>query len=285
MKILLAGATGAIGRLLLPLLVAAGHEVVGTTRSPARLKLIAAAGGDPALVNCLDRAKVFELLRGKRPEVVIHQLTDLSTYDLEANSRLRIEGTRNLVDASLEVGVERMIAQSIAFAYAPGSGPAKESDPLHLEATGTRGLTVAGVQALEQAVAEIPTGVVLRYGVLYGPGTWYSRDGLIAERLRRGELVASDAITSFVHVVDAAQAAVDALGWPAGPVNIVDDEPAAERIWLQLFATMVDAPIPIYRPGREGWQRGATNQKARELGWQPRYPTWRRGFLESLSPK
>lgn len=235
-------------------------------------------------MDCLDRAEVFELLRKEHPDVVIHQLTALSARDLEANSRLRIEGTRHLVDASLEVGVERMIAQSIAFAYAPGSGPATEDEPLHLEATGARGLTVAGVHALERAVAEMPIGVVLRYGVLYGPGTWYARHGLFTEGLRRGEVVASDGDTSFVHVADAARAAVDALEWPAGPVNVVDDEPAAESTWMPLYAKLVGAPAPARRPGREGWQRGASNQRARELGWQPVYPSLQEGFREVLSP-
>ncbi len=282
MKILLAGATGAIGRLLVPLLVAAGHEVAGTTRHAEKREQIAASGARPVVADALDREAMFAALRAERPDVVIHQFTDLRGRDFAGNSRLRIEGTRNLVDAALAAGVQRMIAQSIAWIYVPGQRPASEDEPLDLGASASRRATVAAVRTLEEAVAEMPVGVVLRYGVLYGPGTWYSRDGWFTERVRRGEVAATGGVTSFLHVADAAQAALQALDWPAGPLNIVDDEPAAGTDWLPLYASLVGAPPPPVKPGAEGWERGASNARARSLGWRPQYPTWREGFKEAV---
>ncbi len=195
MKILLAGATGAIGRNLLPLLLEAGHDVAGTTRTPHKRILIVALGGRPCVIDALDRASVFAALQAEQPDIVIHQLTDLAGRDFAANSRLRSEGTRNLVDAALSVGVKRMIAQSISWICVPGDQPSREDEPLDLDAPPPRGTTIAATQSLENAVAEMPIGVVLRYGILYGAGTWYARDGLTTDQVRRGELIATDAIT------------------------------------------------------------------------------------------
>ncbi len=278
MKIFLAGASGAVGRILLPLLVEAGHEVAGTTRRHERAAQIASQGGRPLLVDMLDRDSVVAALQTERPEVVIHQLTDLSARDFAGNSQLRIEGTRNLVDAALAAGVQRMIAQSIAWVCVPGEGLSTEDDALDLDAPPPRGRMVAAVQALEQAVAELPVGVILRYGIFYGPGTWNAPDGLTTTQIRQGELEATDAVTSFIHIKDAAQAAVQALDWPAGPVNIVDDQPAAGTEWLPVYARLVGAAPPALKPGREDWERGASNARAKALGWTPIYPSWREGF-------
>jgi nucleoside-diphosphate-sugar epimerase len=283
LKIFLAGATGAIGRLLVPLLVHAGHEVAGTTRSAARTDQITALGARPLVMDALDRDAVFAALEAERPDVVIYQLTDLAGRDFAANSRLRIEGSRNLVDASLSVGVGRMIAQSIAWVCVPGDTPAREDDPLDLDVPPPRGGTVAATKALEDAVAEMPVGVVLRYGILYGPGTWYTRDALTTEQIRRGEIAATDAVTSFTHVADAAQAAFQALVWPAGIYNIVDNEPAPATEWVPLYAHLVGAPPPPIKVGRQGWERGTSNTKARQIGWHPLYPSWRDGFQKELA--
>jgi nucleoside-diphosphate-sugar epimerase len=275
MRIVLAGATGAIGRQLLPLLVAAGHEVTGTTRQRNRFEQIAAAGGTPVLADVLDRQAICTAVAEARPEVVLHQLTDLSGRDFAANARLRIEGTRNLVDAALAVGVRRVIAQSIAWVYEPGPAPAHEDEPLDRA-------RMAAVQALEETVAEAPEWVVLRYGLLYGPGTWYAPDGLMTTAIRGGQLATTTGVDSFVHVADAARAAVAALSWPSGIMNIVDDEPASKAEWLPVYAELVGAPPPPSGGGAQAWERGATNAKARALGWQPQYPRWRDGFRDVL---
>jgi nucleoside-diphosphate-sugar epimerase len=181
MKIFLAGAGGAIGRRLTPLLRGAGHTVVGTTRSKDKAEAIAALGAEPVVVDVFDAEVLARAVKAAAPQVLMHQLTDLPfapgtpRYDegLERNAALRVAGTRNLADAAKAAGVRRMISQSIAFVYAPGEGARTESDPLDVSATGARKRAVDGVVALEKATLDLPEGIVLRYGYLYGPGTWY----------------------------------------------------------------------------------------------------------------
>lgn len=283
MKIFLAGATGAIGRRLLPRLMSAGHSVAAMTRSPIKAGQLQAVGVRAVVLDAFDREGLALTLERERPEVVMHQLTDLSARDFQANSRLRIAGTRNLVDAARAAGVKRMIAQSLASAYAPGVGPAREDEPLDLQTPPPRGRMVEGVAALERAVAEMPLGVILRYGFLYGPGTWYARGGWAEQQMYRGELKAGRGVASFVHVDDAAEAAMLALQWAAGPVNIVDDEPAPMAAWLTALAGALSTPLPQVAGDAEPHERGASNAKARrDLGWAPRYPTWREGFVLGL---
>jgi nucleoside-diphosphate-sugar epimerase len=271
MRVLVAGATGVIGRRLVALLVRAGHDVSGTTRRPERADALTALGARPVVADAYDAAGLAEAVAAAEPDVVMHQLTDLAGEDRAANARLRIEGTANLVDAARGAGVETMIAQSIAWLYAPGATPAVEDDPLDTEAP-----AFPGVSALEAAVATMPRGVVLRYGMLYGPGTWYARDGAMADRARKGELRATPTSVPFLHADDAAAAAAGALDWPAGPVNVVDDEPAPGYDWLALFCESVGAPVPRPDDGPPG--RPVSNAKARGLGWQPMFPSWREGF-------
>jgi nucleoside-diphosphate-sugar epimerase len=209
-RVFVAGATGVIGRALVPLLVADGHEVVAMTRA---------------------------------------------------------------------AGVGRIVAQSIAWVYAPGERPAREDEPLDLGAEEPRRTTVSGVDALETAVRELPEWVVLRYGLLYGPGTFYAHDGAQADAARAGKLVAGADVSSFVHTEDAALAAALALGWPAGAVNVCDDDPAPASEWVPAFCAAVGAPVPPAGTApRAPWARGADNARARELGWTPARRTWRAGF-------
>jgi nucleoside-diphosphate-sugar epimerase len=279
-SVFVAGASGAVGRQLLPMLIGAGYKVFGTTRNPGKTAQMAAIGVRPVLIDVFDRDSLIAAVREAKPDVIIHQLTDLSAADFAATDRLRIDGTRNLVDAAKAVGVRRMIAQSLAIVYAPGAKPATEQDPLADDSPTLRD-TVKGVRSLEAAVAELPEGISLRYGLLYGPGTWYSRVGPFADAVRQGRRPASSGVSSFVHVEDAARAAMLAIDWPAGVVNIVDDEPAAGTEWLPHFAAAIGAPSPPM--GEQGGEQGASNRKARqELGWVPLYPTWRDGFRTAL---
>ncbi|MEV5568720.1 NAD(P)-dependent oxidoreductase [Spirillospora sp. NPDC052269] len=292
MRIFVAGATGAVGSSLVPLLVDAEHDVTGVVRDLKQRDRLWAQGASAVRVDAFDADGMREAVAAAAPDVVIHQLTALSGGAPAENVRIRREGTRVLVDAARRAGVRKVIAQSIAWAYEPGDTPADENTPLDVTAPAPRSSTIAGITALEETVAEMDEYVVLRYGTLYGPGTWYAPGGLVSERLAGraedekaavflGPLRADDAVGSFVHIEDAACAAVDALDWPSGVVNIVDDEPAPAREWLPVLADALVVPPPEPADGRAGWQRGASNTHARgALGWRPAYPSWRTGFAE-----
>jgi nucleoside-diphosphate-sugar epimerase len=284
MRIFLAGATGVIGRRVVPRLVGRGHSVTGLVRRDLDAAWLRGLGAEAVVGDVFDRDGVLRAVRRAAPDVVMHQLTDLKGENFQANSDMRKTGTRHLADAALAAGVRRMVAQSIAWMYEAGDVPAVERVPLDLGAHGRRLRTVEGVVALEAAVREMPEWVVLRYGLLYGPGTWYARDGLMAERAARGELAADGDVSSFVHVDDAAGAAADALQWPTGPVNVCDDVPAPGREWVPAFCRAVGAPDPAVAVSAEqhGWARGASNEYARKvLNWRPAYPSWREGFRGS----
>jgi nucleoside-diphosphate-sugar epimerase len=258
--------------------------VIGTTRDQAKTGLVASFGARAFVLDVFDRHGVFAAMQQERPDAVIHQLTSLGRADYAANNRIRIEGTRNLVDAAESAGVKRVVAQSYSL-YRAGEGLANESDPLDLD-SGAYGGSIGGILALEKAIAGAVEGVVLRYGTLYGPGTWFAVDGAAADQVRRVEFVATDEITSFLHVEDAAQAAVLALTWPKGIVNIVDDEPARAIDWAPAFAAAVGALTPQIRAGTGSRYRGVSNVKARhELGWQPVYRSWRDGFRKGLGAR
>ncbi|MFE4548255.1 NAD-dependent epimerase/dehydratase family protein [Streptomyces sp. NPDC056785] len=285
MNILIAGATGAVGRLLVPLLLKEGHQVTGVSRTPEGAERVRRQGASAVQADAFDREGLRRVMAETAPDAVIHQLTALADADGETTDRLRREGTRNLVDAARSVGVERFVAQSIAWAYVPGETPAEESEPLDLGAAGPRGGMVDGARVLEETVAEMKSGVSLRYGILYGPGTWYAPGGAVAAALAGdpdarllAHLEADRSVTSFVHVADAARAAVAALDWPSGPVNIVDDEPAEGRQWLPVLADALGVPAPEARTGRQRGARGASNGLARARGWEPEHTTWRHGF-------
>ena len=181
MKIFLAGAAGTIGKRLVPLLLEAGHHVVGTTRSTTKADGLRAAGVQPVVVDVFDASALSRAVSAARPDIIVHHLTDLPAgldpsrmaEGTRRNARMRREGTRNLVDAALAAGVHRFVAQSIAWMYAPGPEPHGEDDPLDLHAPGTRAITADGVATLERLTIASPSidGVVLRYGHLYGPGT------------------------------------------------------------------------------------------------------------------
>ncbi|MFJ6406786.1 NAD-dependent epimerase/dehydratase family protein [Streptomyces hydrogenans] len=275
MRVLVAGATGAVGRQLVPRLEAAGHEVVGISRR------------GPRPVDVLDAEAVVRAVAEAAPDAVVHQLTDLGGADGAANNRVRVEGTRHLVDAARAAGVRRIVAQSISWAYAPGDAPADESVPLDATEEAPRARIVAGVRALEATVAGLPEAVVLRYGILYGPGTWYAPGGAVAAALAGdaearflGSTAADSSVSSFVHVADAADAAVRALAWPSGAYNVVDDEPAPAHTWLPHLAKALGVPAPDRAEGRVPWARGALNTRARAHGWTPARPSWRTGFAD-----
>jgi 2-alkyl-3-oxoalkanoate reductase len=309
-RIFLAGATGVIGARLLPLL-AVGHEVTAMTRSQAKVDNLRAAGATPVVCDVFDVEDLRATVAAAAPEVVIHELTDLpknldprkAEEQLAGNDRIREEGTRNLVDAAVAAGARRFVAQSIAFVYEPTGEPVKsEEDPLYHDAPWPFSRTIAAVESLEKAVTQTAgiDGLVLRYGFFYGPGSGYAADGSVAAQVRKRRFSvvgAGEGVFSFIHVDDAAAATLAAVERGAPAIyNIVDDDPAPLREWLPAYAEALGAKKPRRVPkliarlvaGRYATMlatelRGASNEKAkRQLGWAPRYPSWREGLPQSI---
>ena len=310
MRIFLAGASGVIGRSLTPKLVAAGHEVTGTTRSERSADAIRAAGADAVICDCLDPVAVEDAVTAANPEAIVSELTslpkdyDIRTIDYEPTNQLRVEGGRNLISAGRKAGTRRFVTQSIAFVYEPqGDWVKDEGAPTYREAPGRfqSGLEATMLSEREALGAEGMDGLVLRYGQFYGPDTYFDRGGGIARRVRarRFPIVSKGSgVFSFIHVDDAADATVAAVErGPAGIYNIVDDDPAPMREWLPVYAKAIGAKSPLRIPrivarvlggdaaaAMSTELRGASNEKAkRELGWSPAHPSWRQGFAEALS--
>ncbi|HEX6461312.1 MAG TPA: NAD(P)-dependent oxidoreductase [Thermoleophilaceae bacterium] len=312
MKVFVAGATGAIGKRLVPRLVAGGHEVVAMTRSPAKARDLLAAGAEPTVADGLDRVAVMQAVMRAEPEAVIHEMTSLSGVTSLRNfdrsfamtNRLRTEGTDHLLEAAIATGARRFIAQSYGNWYAGrGTGPKSEDDPLILVPPKKQQRSFKAVRHLERVVlgADELTGVVLRYGNLYGPGTSAAPDGEFAPLLRKRLFpIVGDGggVSSFLHVDDAATATIAALERAeAGIYNVADDDPAPVSEWLPELARALHAPPPRHVPvfigrmlaGEVGVSlmtkvNGASNAKAkRKLGWNLLYPTWREGFRSGLS--
>ena len=312
MKVFVAGATGAIGKRLVPLLVASGYDVVAMTRSPEKVDSLRSAGADPVVADGLDRAAVMKALMYSDPEVVIHEMTGLTgvtslrNFDKEfaLTNRLRTEGTDHLLEGARAAGARRFIAQSYGNWYyaRTGSGPKSEDEPLAPDPPAKQRRSVAAIRRLETAVlgADDIEGLALRYGALYGPGTAFAADGEIAAMLRKRLFpIVGDGrgVSSFIHVDDAAAATAAAIECGApGVYNIADDEPAPVADWLPELARALGAKPPRRVPAWLGrlaagevgvstmtLTRGASNAKAkRELGWRPRYPTYREGFRTGL---
>ncbi len=314
MRIFLAGATGALGRQLLPRLVARGHEVTGMTRSEGKQQLIRDLGGRPVVGDALDPESVAQAVAAAEPEAIVHQLTAIPhspnmrhfARDFAQTNRLRTEGTNHLLAAGRAVGTRRFVAQSYAPAiYARAGGPVKsEGDPLDESPPDQMRTTIDAIRHLENAVtgSDWTEGVVLRYGAFYGPGTNFSLgpEGAMVEVIRKRQFPlvgGAGGVWSFIHIEDAADATVNAVeGRGRGIYNVVDDEPAAVADWLPVAAEAVEAPavrrVPRWLGRLLAGQtatvmmteaRGASNAKAkRELGWTPRHASWREGFATGL---
>jgi nucleoside-diphosphate-sugar epimerase len=278
-KIFVTGATGVIGVNLIPALIEKGYIVGGMTTSNTKVDLLQSLGATAYVGNMLEKEQVQTILQDFQPDILIHQVTALSNGSVLDNAKVRTIGTRNLIDVAKELNVRRVIAQSIAWAYEPGETIATEETPLHIQATDKRKITIDGIVALENAVQEISNSIILRYGALYGSGTWYDQNGMIATQCVNGEMTVNDGILSFIYVKDAVNATVQAIDWKGGIYNIVDDDPAKSITWGSFYAEQLQAPSPNYVHGRMPWERGASNEKAKINGWSLLYPSWRKGFL------
>jgi nucleoside-diphosphate-sugar epimerase len=313
MRIFLAGATGAVGSRLVPVLVGAGHAVVGTTRSAGKFDALRKAGAEPVVMDGLDPDAVLAAVTAAEPDVVVHQLSALTgagnprKFDQEfaVTNRLRTEGIDHLLAAARAVGAKRLVAQSYTGWPNERTGRAvkTEDDPLDRHPTASSRRTLAAIQYLESTVSGAVgiEGVVLRYGTFYGPGTGLTAGGDVLEMIRRRRfpiVAGGTGVFSFVHIDDVATATLAAveLG-PPGIYNIVDDDPAPVAEWLPYLAKVIGAKPPMRLPGwlvrpmlgEHGMAmmtsiRGSSNEKAkRELGWRPAYPSWREGFRAVLS--
>jgi nucleoside-diphosphate-sugar epimerase len=307
MRVFVAGATGAIGRQLVPRLVAAGHEVHGMTRSESKRALLYELGAVPVVADALDLEQVAEAVASAAPDVIVHQLTALAGVEryteraAAPTNRVRTEGTDHLLSAGQAVGVRRFVAQGVAAFGAYGRSGARiktEEDPL--DPAPVRGMheTLAALRHLEEEVlgAQWTEGIVLRYGAFYGPGTSLRPGSEQFElvRKRKFPLVGSGGgVWSFIHVVDAAEATLAAIEHGSrGVYNVVDDDPAPVAEWLPALAQALGAKKPMRVPrfvgrlfaGEAGVAmmteiRGASNAKAKsELAWRPGHPSWRQGF-------
>ncbi len=309
MRVFVAGATGAVGRRLVPMLVAEGHHVVATTRTPAKADLLRGLGADPVVVDGLDAVAMGEAVAMAEPDVVMHQMsalagaTSLRHFDREfaETTRLRTTGTDILVGAATAAGAKRIIVQS--FTGWPnsrvGTAVKTEDDPLDPNPPAAQRQTLKGIEHIERVVpsAEGLDGVVLRYGMLYGPGA----SGPMVETVRARKMPlagTSGGVWSWTHIDDAAAAAVRALDHGgSGVYNVVDDEPATVAEWLPVFAEAIGAKpprrAPVWLARLAGGDvavsmltrvRGSSNAKARrELDWTPLWPSWREGFRRGLA--
>ena len=305
MRVLVVGASGAIGTRLVPALADRGHEVTGTSRSRARAQRLRELGAEPAVLDVLDAGAVRAAVAAARPDAIIYQATALAGAGFSRSldrtfaptNRLRTEGTDILVAAAREAGVRRLVAQSFApYRYARTGGPVKtEDDPLDADPPATARGTFAAMNHLDEAVTAAG-GIALRYGGFYG-----DPDALVkAVRKRQYPVIGDGAgVMPFIHLHDAAAATVAALDHDGPAIyNITDDEPAPARDWLPVLAEAVGARPPRRIPA---WlarlflgsglammteSRGASNARAKkELGWTLRYPTWRLGFREAYAPR
>jgi nucleoside-diphosphate-sugar epimerase len=319
MKVFVAGASGVLGRALVPRLVAGGHEVFGMTRSAPKQDLVRSLGARPVVADALDPDAVAQAVASAEPEVILHQLTALSgpmsvrdarhperSFAFTMTNRLRTEATDHLLAAGRAAGARRFVAQSFgAFRWARTGGPVlTEADPIDPDPPAALRIALPGILHVERAVTTIAwgEGLVLRYGGFYGPGTGISLapDAVMAAPIRKRLFpIVSDGggVWSHVHIEDAAQAtAIAAERGQPGIYNIVDDDPAPVREWLPVLASALDAKPPRRIPRWLGRLlagetatlmmtdvRGASNEKAkRELGWDLRYPSWRQGFAQGL---
>lgn len=307
MRVFVAGAAGAVGHRLVPQLLKAGHEVIGATRSESKRQELWNLGAEPVVVDALDASAVGKAMAKASPEVVVHQLTSLSgaknlrNFDrvFAVTNQLRIKGTDNLIAAASACGVKRFIAASYTgWPYARVGGPIKsEADPLDPNPVAQQRESLAAIKHLEEATLNAPmTGVVLRYGMFYGPG---ASDEMIAAIRKRIVPVVGDGggVWSMLHIGDAASAVVAAVDNGEGVYNIVDDEPTRTGELIPALAAIVGAKPPRHVPVWLGRllagealvmmlteARGASNAKAkRELNWTPSWPSWRDGFRNGLS--
>ena len=302
MRVFVTGATGALGRHLVPALVAEGHEVTATTRTPAKAAGLRAAGAAPVILDGLDRNAVIAEVLAASPDAIVHEMTALASMRslrqpdkvFATTNALRTQGTDNLLAAAAQAGTRRVIAQSYVSANARTGNLVKtEDDPIDTDPVPGARLALAAIRHVEETVPRVaPEGIVLRYGSFYGPGA----SDILLDTVRKRQwpiIGGGTGIWSFIEITDAAAATLAAVSHGApGVYNVADSDPAPAAEWLPYLAGLLGAKPPLRVPAWLGLllagefivaqmtsARGSSNEKARkELGWEPRYPSWREGF-------
>ena len=302
MRVFVTGATGALGRHLVPALIAGGHEVTATTRTAGKAAGLRAAGAEPVILDGLDRDAVIASVQAAAPDVIVHEMTALASMRslrqpdkvFAVTNALRTQGTDNLLAAAAQAGTRRVIAQSYVSANARTGNLVKtEDDPIDTDPVPGARLALAAIRHVEETVPRVaPEGIVLRYGSFYGPGA----SDILLDTVRKRQwpiIGGGTGIWSFIEITDAAAATLAAVSQGApGVYNVADSDPAPSSEWLPYLAGLLGAKPPLRVPAWLGRllagefivaqmtsARGSSNEKARkELGWEPRYPSWREGF-------
>jgi nucleoside-diphosphate-sugar epimerase len=277
-KIFVVGATGLIGTKLTKRLLEEGYEVAGLTRSQQGKAKLEDQGVTGFIGDVFKADTVEAAVASYKPDVIINEITDLKQADMSANTRVRKEGTKNIVSAALNNDVQHIQSQSIAFVYEGGQGLATEATPLDYQATGERKVTVDGVEALEQETARIPHHVILRYGLLYGPQTWFGKDGMIYNQFIDGSVSMSNGIQSFIHIDDAVETAIQALSFEPGIYNVTDDNPVDGETWAKWYAQLLNVNPTLNIEQAADFERGASNKKFRQQGGKLIYSDWQEGM-------
>ncbi len=274
-KIFVTGATGLIGIKLVQRLKEEGHEVAGFTTSENGQQKLAAVNVKAYIGDILNADTIDQALADFKPEIIINQITDLKNVDMAANTKVRIEGSKNLIDAAKKHDVKKVIAQSIAFMYEPGEGLAYEKTALDFNSTGDRKVTVDGVVGLEEETARMDEYVVLR---LYGPGTWYGKDGMIYNQFMDGQVTLSDGVTSFVHLDDAVETSIQAIHFENGIYNVADDAPVKGSEFAEWYKEQLGVEPNIDIQPAQPFERGVSNEKFKAQGGTLIYKTWKDGM-------
>lgn len=267
--------TGLIGIKLVQRLKEEGHEVAGFTTSENGQQKLAAVNVKAYIGDILNADTIDQALADFKPEIIINQITDLKNVDMAANTKVRIEGSKNLIDAAKKHDVKKVIAQSIAFMYEPGEGLAYEKTALDFNSTGDRKVTVDGVVGLEEETARMDEYVVLR---LYGPGTWYGKDGMIYNQFMDGQVTLSDGVTSFVHLDDAVETSIQAIHFENGIYNVADDAPVKGSEFAEWYKEQLGVEPNIDIQPAQPFERGVSNEKFKAQGGTLIYKTWKDGM-------
>lgn len=269
-KIFVTGATGLIGIKLVQRLKEEGHEVAGFTTSENGQQKLAAVNVKAYIGDILKADTIDQALADFKPEIIINQITDLKNVDMAANTKVRIEGSKNLIDAAKKHNVKQVIAQSIAFMYEPGEGLASETTALDFNSTGDRKVTVDGVVGLEEETARMDEYVVLRFGWLYGPGTWYGKDGMIYNQFMDGQVALSDD--------DAVETSIQAIHFENGIYNVADDAPVKGSEFAEWYKEQLGVEPNIDIQPAQPFERGVSNEKFKAQGGTLIYKTWKDGM-------